>query len=162
MSAGVDVTATASGNVVLHDNVLVTAQRDVRLTAIDGEVHIGQSNTDVTVAAVRDVLVEAGNAIHQWDAGTVNAGQTITFRGDAIGIDDPAGATILIEGALGAVLIEVYGDADPDLITYTPWSLVGHTQIWAGTVPTASSSISYRRSISRTSCTASSPVPKRS
>ncbi|MBA3348546.1 MAG: hypothetical protein H0T13_08305, partial [Actinobacteria bacterium] len=132
VTAAVDVTLAASVNVVLHENVIVTAEHDIRITATDGDALLGLANTPVTVSAGRNVLIEAGNDIHQWDAASVTAANTIAFHGDGIGAVDPAGTTILIEGAIAAVLTEVFGDADADLITYTPWSLVGHTQIWGG------------------------------
>src|SRR5688500_3758140 len=40
-----------------------------------------------------------------------------------VSLASPAGA---------AVLIEVFGGPDEDIIVYSPFSVIGHTQIWGG------------------------------
>ena len=101
------------------------------------------------VAAVRDVLVEAGNAIHQWDAGTVNAGQTITFRGDAIGIDDRPAPRSSSRARSAQSSSRSTATRTPTSSPTRRGRSSGTPRSGAGTAPTASSSTSSRPSTSR-------------
>ncbi len=136
-SGAIDATAF-SGSIYLTESVgafdarLITAAVDIRITTpdttADGE-DIRLDETIDTIAAGGTVTLRAGDDI--FSVGTIAAGAQITMLTD-YGDADADGTESVIGGSISAPLIEIFGEADDDDITYTPHTIVGHTEIWGG------------------------------
>jgi hypothetical protein len=132
VSASGNIYVTAPG--ALRLGTIVSSTGDVRLTVPDtaaaGENIVGDKGASVR-APSGSVRLLAGDDVRLAAGSAVEAAQQLIVRGDA-GSADAAGTTILLEGALAAQLVSVFGGADADSVTLSPESLAGYTRVRTG------------------------------
>ena len=97
------------------------------------------ANDNVTILTGRGIYsttswikIHSGDDVFLQPGAVLSAATFIEIKGDHTNQDAADGTTILIEGIVSAVTIDVYGEADADSITYTPSAVFGHTRIWGG------------------------------
>ena len=121
------VTGTAGMDITVDVTSSITGGVDVTLTAGD---NVLVDNNSTVQAVSNDLLIRAGDDVTIAETGTLLAGNRITIEGD-FGNDDPGvGTFIQLHGTIQAQRVDIFGEADDDEILLSPFSLIGHTQVF--------------------------------